>query len=176
MHRADIDHHQILVAGLSIGSGPAVDLASREQVAGLVLIVPFTSIRDVGHDDLAWYLRWAVPLLAPYAAFDNLKNIPRVSCPLLFVQAKRDQLTSALRSDELAAAVTTKPVRVLVDADHDGSWKAGRKEVEGWLRTTFQSAEPSASRREEPPSGLTPPSVTDRAGARSTPAAATTLL
>jgi len=164
VHRIDIDHGLIVAAGMSLGSGPAVDLASREQVAGLILIVPFTRIRDGVHDFLAWYLRWAVPLLAPHVSFDNIAKLPRVSCPFLFVQAKRDQLTSAQRSDQLAAAATTKTVRILVDSDHNGSWQAGRKEVEVWLRTTFQYAESSASRREKPnqapeptPTTVTPP-------------------
>ena len=137
MSRADIDRRQIVAAGMSIGSGPAVDLASRERVAGLILIVPLLSTRAVGCDDLPWYLRWAVPLLAPYAAFDNLAKIPRVSCPILFVQANRDQVISARRSDELAAAVTAKMVRVVVDAEHDGAPKMGRKEIENWLQANL---------------------------------------
>ena len=139
MHRDDINHSQIVVAGLSIGSGPEVDLSSRERVAGLILIVPLPSTRTVGHDNLPWYLRWAVPLLAPYAAFDNLAKIPRVSCPILFVQASRDQVTSARRSDELAAVVTAKMVRIVVDTDHDGSWNMGRKEIERWLQANLGS-------------------------------------
>jgi len=141
MHRDDIDHSQIVVAGLSIGSGPAVDLSSRERVAGLILIVPFTNTRALGYDDLPWYSRWVVPLLAPYAAFDNLAKIPRVSCPILFVQASRDQVTPARRSDELAAAVTAKLTRVVVDADHDGSWKMGRPEIEKWLHANLRSGD-----------------------------------
>jgi fermentation-respiration switch protein FrsA (DUF1100 family) len=88
----------------------------------------------VGHDDLAWYLRWVVPLIAPYASFDNRSKISRVACPILLVQASKDQLTSAKRSDELAAAVKSGLVRVTVDADHDGSWKKGCALIEVWLQ------------------------------------------
>jgi pimeloyl-ACP methyl ester carboxylesterase len=142
--RADINQSKILIAGLSLGGGVAIDLANRERVAGLILVVPFANTRTVGHDNLPWYLRWTVPLLAPHAAFDNLAKIPRVSCPILFIQAKMDQLTSAKRSDELAAAITTETNRVTVEADHDGSWKLGRKEINDWLHTSFPTPKNTA--------------------------------
>ena len=151
MHRDDLDHNQIVVAGLSIGSGPAVDLASRERVAGLILIVPISSTRAVGYDDLSWYLRWAVPLLTPYVAFDNLAKIPRVPCPILFIQAKKDHVTPTRRSDELASAATAKMVRVVVDADHESAWQAGRKEIQNWLHTTFPSSNGASGVTGAPP-------------------------
>jgi hypothetical protein len=142
MRRTDIDHRQIIIAGMSLGAGVAADQASREQVAGLILVVPFANISSVGKDNLAWYLRWTTPLLAPHATFDNLAKIPRVTCPILLIQAKRDQITSAQRSDEIASAAKSTLFRVVVDSDHDGSWKAGRKEIEDWLGTVFGSTQP----------------------------------
>jgi pimeloyl-ACP methyl ester carboxylesterase len=135
--RPDIDPHHIVVAGLSIGCGPAVDLAARNPVAGVVLVVPLTNIQEIGSDLTPWYLRWAVPLLAHYAAFDNLGKIPQVKAPILIVRATRDQVTSSKRSEELVAAAKTRIASVAVDADHDGSWRAGRNEIERWLRATF---------------------------------------
>ena len=40
-------HEDIVIMGRSIGSGPATYLASIFKVAGLILIAPFTSLKDV---------------------------------------------------------------------------------------------------------------------------------
>jgi fermentation-respiration switch protein FrsA (DUF1100 family) len=138
-----------VVAGLSIGCGPAVDLASRNRVAGLIMVVPLSNVREVGVDIAPWYLRWAVPMLARHAAFDNRAKISRVDCPILMVRATRDQVTSPNRSEELVAAAKKRIQSVVVDADHDGSWRAGRSEIDRWLRALFESA-PSLVEEKKP--------------------------
>ncbi len=134
--RSDIDPNQILAAGLSLGGGVAVDLASRESLAGLVLIVPFTNTRDVGLDTMPGYLRWAVPALTQHALFDNLGKISRVKCPILILRGTKDHLTSAERSQQLGAAASSKVKLVAVEADHNATWYMGRKEIEIWLKAT----------------------------------------
>jgi uncharacterized protein len=148
LHRDDVDRRRIVVGGLSLGSGPAVQLASEERVAGLILVVPFTNIRAVGHDSLPWYLQWAIPLLAPYAAFDNLAKIPRVSCPILLVEATNDRVTTAARSEQLAQAVTARLIRVRVEADHDGAWRKAQNDIESWLDSMVETDERSSNRSE----------------------------
>ena len=54
--RSDTDQKQIVVAGYSLGSGAAVDLAARETkqrqpVAGLALFAAYTSMADMGHQE-----------------------------------------------------------------------------------------------------------------------------
>lgn len=148
LRRHDIDRRRVVIAGLSIGCGPAVDLASRSQVAGLIIVVPLSNIREIGLDLAPWYLRWAIPSLAQHVSFDNRAKISRVDCPILMVRAAHDQVTSPKRSEELAAAVKKGLKSVIVDADHDGSWRAGRGEVERWLHTLFPEA--SATVKKEP--------------------------
>lgn len=135
--RTDLDPRRIVIAGLSIGCGPAVDLSARKEVAGLIAVVPLTNTREIGSDLAPWGLRWAVPLLARHAAFDNLAKFPRVQAPILLVRATRDQVTSAKRSAELTAAATARIESVTVDSDHDGSWQAGRTEIARWLHQLF---------------------------------------
>lgn len=133
LQRADIDRSRIVVAGLSIGCGPAIDLCTRVRVAGLVLVVPLTNIREIGADIAPWYFRWAIPMVAHYVAFDNRAKISRVDAPILLVGATLDQVTSSRRTDELVAAAKSGVDRVTVEADHDGSWAAGKGDIEKWL-------------------------------------------
>ncbi|HTO04920.1 MAG TPA: hypothetical protein VL069_14510 [Opitutus sp.] len=135
--RNDVDPELIVPAGLSIGGGVAVDLASRMPVAALLLVVPFTKTSDVGKDNLAWYFRWATPIFTRRVAFDNLTKIGRITRPILIVEALGDHLISGHRSDQLAGAAPTKVTRVKVASDHDGAWDASRKQIEDWLHKTF---------------------------------------
>lgn len=77
---------RLILLGESLGTAVAVDLASREAVAGLILEAPFTSARDVA--------RRVIPLpLARFiirTKFDSAAKIVSVSAPILFVHGERD--------------------------------------------------------------------------------------
>jgi fermentation-respiration switch protein FrsA (DUF1100 family) len=73
---------RVVLYGRSLGGGPAVDLARRERVAGLVLENAFTSVFRV-------VTRW--PFL-PGDQFKNAKKIPAVSCPIFVMHSRDDQV------------------------------------------------------------------------------------
>lgn len=73
---------QCLVVGRSVGSGPAVHLATNEAVAGLVLISPFKS---------AFRVVTGVKLL-PFDRFNNLGKIGSVRCPVLVFHGTADEV------------------------------------------------------------------------------------
>jgi fermentation-respiration switch protein FrsA (DUF1100 family) len=73
---------RIIAYGRSVGSGPAVDLAARRPVAGLVVESAFvTAFRVMTH----------VPLL-PFDKFRNVDKIERVSCPVLVMHGVQDDI------------------------------------------------------------------------------------
>ena len=90
--RPDIDHGRIFAAGWSLGTAPAVDLASRRQVAGLLLIGAFTTAHDMGLRLLPNTPEWLVSSLFASCRFDNLAKIPAVKCPILLVQGAQDTM------------------------------------------------------------------------------------
>lgn len=77
---------QIKVMGRSIGTGPAIFLAARFRVAGLILITPFESIHSLVRDK--------VGLLAFLADewFTNDENIQKVRSPTLIIHGKDDKI------------------------------------------------------------------------------------
>lgn len=93
---------QILVYGSSLGGGPAVELASREPVAGLVLQSAFTSAYRV-------MTRW--PLL-PFDPFENLRKLPAVRCPVLVMHGEADDVVPIEHGEALFAAAR-EPKRFL---------------------------------------------------------------
>lgn len=94
----------IVVFGHSLGTGPAVDLASRNRVKGLILLSPYTS---------TFRVLTKVKLL-PFDCFDNLAKIDRVCSPLLIVHGDSDETIPFSQGKELfAAAGKTETKRFL---------------------------------------------------------------
>lgn len=71
----------VISYGMSLGGGPAVDLATRLPFGGLVLENAFTSVFRV-----VTRVR-----LLPWDFFDNLRKISNVRCPTLIMHATEDQ-------------------------------------------------------------------------------------
>lgn len=76
-----IPPEKIVLYGLSLGAGPAVDLASREPVGGLILEGAFLSAFRV-------ITRWRI---LPWDRFENIAKIGKARAPLLSIHAKEDQ-------------------------------------------------------------------------------------
>jgi len=96
------------LAGRSLGTGIAMQLAARLQPASLVLITPPKSIRA---------LLLASPLLAPLAAvlrspLDSLTAAQRVTCPVLMLLAERDRRVPHAHSLALAEALRQAGAKV----------------------------------------------------------------
>jgi len=96
--RPDIDHSKILTMGWSIGSAVAIDLASREPVAGLITISAFTRLSDAASHQFPWL---PVRLLLKYR-FDNASKLAAVRCPLLIIHGDQDTLVPPRMAETLA--------------------------------------------------------------------------
>jgi fermentation-respiration switch protein FrsA (DUF1100 family) len=85
---------KIVLYGLSLGGGPAIELASREPVGGLILDGAFMSaFRVITH--------WKI---LPWDKFENLKKISRVRAPLLSIHATEDRTVPFSHGKALFAA------------------------------------------------------------------------
>jgi fermentation-respiration switch protein FrsA (DUF1100 family) len=73
---------RIIVWGRSIGSGPSTHLASTRKVGGLVIESGFTS---------AFRVMTRIRLL-PFDRFDNLQKMGHITCPVLVVHGKEDEI------------------------------------------------------------------------------------
>jgi pimeloyl-ACP methyl ester carboxylesterase len=73
---------QILVFGRSVGGGPCVELAAHHPVGGLILESVFSS---------AFRVVTGIPVF-PFDKFDNIKKISAVSCPVLVMHGRQDEV------------------------------------------------------------------------------------
>lgn len=82
-----IEESQIILFGRSIGSGPATLVSSLWNPCALLLMSPFTAIRDIVKEQAG--------SLTQYAICDHFRNIDlinKVHCPTFFVHGQKDRL------------------------------------------------------------------------------------
>jgi len=111
-----IKYEHIMILGRSLGSGPAVYLASRFPVGGLILVNPFASIRKAAESHVGKVLG----NLAFKDCFDNMASIGNVSCPVLFIHAARDRTVPVEHSALLFQNCRSRKLLVMPEGmDHN---------------------------------------------------------
>ncbi|HEY6967730.1 MAG TPA: alpha/beta hydrolase [Candidatus Angelobacter sp.] len=128
----------IIIYGRSVGSGPAVHLAARKPVAGLILQSPFVS---------AFRVLTRIPLL-PFDKFPNYKDIRNVHCPLLIIHGDSDTVIPSWHGKKLYELANEPKKYVPVPgADHnDLQMVAGKSYMES-LQQFVESINQARSRK-----------------------------
>ncbi len=145
--RRGVAASRVVLVGRSLGSGVAVELATRHRVAAVVLVSAYTSIVDMG--------RLVAGPLAPLVVrdrFDSLSKVGRVAAPLVLLHGTRDDVVPVAMGRRLAAA--KRGARwVEVDATHNDF--AGLAELLGGEIDGALSRPPATT----PSSAAAPPSA-----------------
>ncbi|MBF0340829.1 MAG: alpha/beta hydrolase [Magnetococcales bacterium] len=134
-----IAKERIVYYGHSLGGGPALWLATRQQPRGMILEATFLSIPSVGEDRYPY-----LPIrLLSRIVFDNLERIRGLRAPLLILHSREDQVIGFHHARTLFAAAG-EPKRLLeTHGSHNTSVNQGGAEVEAGLRAFLEG---SASR------------------------------
>nr|WP_293347864.1 MULTISPECIES: alpha/beta hydrolase [unclassified Microcoleus] len=96
---------QIILYGRSVGGGPAIDLAARQSVGGLVVESSFVSVFRV---------LTRIPLF-PFDKFVNIDKIGKVRSPVLVLHGKADRVVPFWHGEELFAAAKEPKLNFWVD-------------------------------------------------------------
>ncbi|CAN7572763.1 alpha/beta hydrolase [Massilia sp. LjRoot122] len=111
------EHQDIVVIGRSLGSGVAVQLASRRPVSRLVLVTPFDSLaglaaRQFPYFPVGWLLR---------DRYASSHHAPRVKAPTLLLAAGQDEIIPADSARRLLSHFPTgvAQMRVIDGAGHN---------------------------------------------------------
>ena len=111
-----IDPGRIVLWGHSIGGAVAVDLATRQPCAGLILESTFRSAKVMARRMMPLL---PVGLFLSYR-FDNEGNIAKLQCPILFIHGTSDTIIPHSDSEYLHGLATTPEALWLVEgADHN---------------------------------------------------------
>jgi fermentation-respiration switch protein FrsA (DUF1100 family) len=100
----------IIVYGRSIGSGVAVDVASRFPIKGLVLEAPYSSLRKLADEKLPFMF----PSLYLSSSFDNLRKIQSVKCPVIIIHGEQDTLIPSSHSNALFGKINSRKKMIVV--------------------------------------------------------------
>jgi uncharacterized protein len=88
---------KIFVFGRSLGSAPAVLLASERKLSGVVLVTPFDSLVEVAKRH---YPFLPVKLMLRHQ-FDSIGRAPKIPAPLLCIAAARDEIIPSSHARKL---------------------------------------------------------------------------
>jgi fermentation-respiration switch protein FrsA (DUF1100 family) len=91
---ANVPPERTILFGRSLGGGPAVQMATEERNAGLVLQSTFVSAFRV-------VTRWR---LLPFDQYANLGKIAKANCPVLVMHGKADEVIAFHHGEKLFAA------------------------------------------------------------------------
>lgn len=83
--RTGLQPRQIILMGRSLGAAVAVELASTDGAAGLILESPFASIPELAHDQIPYLIR-------PRSRFNSKSKIADYHGPLLISHGDKDRL------------------------------------------------------------------------------------
>lgn len=112
-----IEPGRIVVYGESLGSGTAVQLAAARPVGGLILHAPYDSFREFVRSRTVWLL----PRALFRERYDSIRQIGRVTSPLLWIHGDQDRIIPQGRGRRLYdAAVSTKYAALVKGANHFG--------------------------------------------------------
>lgn len=109
--------NRIIILGHSLGSGPAVRLATRHPAAALVLFGAFTSIPDAAADRYPF-----LPVrLAVAVQFNSLRRVHDVHMPIVIAHSRADALIPYSHALKLYAAANDPKHLITFDsASSDG--------------------------------------------------------
>jgi uncharacterized protein len=133
---------QIIVAGWSLGTGPATEIAKEyPDVGGLVLVSPYAALPDLIQSvpDL-WYVRPLPYRLLLHTRFDNLSKMNSVHVPVLLIVGSVDDLTVPSMATALFQKAN-EPKRLYVSpgASHANVWDIKTDqliaEISGFIQT-----------------------------------------
>ncbi len=82
---------RIIIHGRSVGGGPALYLAEKNDVAGLIVESSFVS---------AFRVMTRIPLV-PFDKFRNISRIGKVNCPVLVMHGREDEVISFWHGEAL---------------------------------------------------------------------------
>ncbi|MEG4580289.1 alpha/beta hydrolase [Microcoleus sp. MON1_C5] len=118
--------NQIILYGRSVGGGPAIDLASRQKVGGLVVESSFVS---------AFRVLTRIPIL-PFDKFVNINKIGKVRSPVLVIHGKADEVVHFWHGEQLFATANEPKVNFWVDgAGHNDLIDVAGERYAATLRT-----------------------------------------
>ena len=96
-----IDSKKIVFYGESLGSFPAVTLATKYSAKALILEAPFTSFVELAKIHYSFLPQPMLAGLLKHFEFSNLRLMDQLKCPLFILHGTRDEICPYAMSEKL---------------------------------------------------------------------------
>lgn len=124
---------RVIVYGACLGVGPAIAVAAQSQVAGLVLVGAFLSIRKIVGSHSRLVARCVTE------KFPNEERASMIKCPTLIFHGKQDKLVPVAHAEELYQRLECpKKLVSLSDMGHHSNLTKNEDVLFGPVREFFQ--------------------------------------
>ncbi len=105
---------RVILAGRSLGSAVAVELATHVPSAGALLLSPIASVPDTA----AWLYPWAPVRLLAANRFDSAAKVARLRVPVVVVHARNDRFVPLAAARLLYSRVTAPKLMLETAGGH----------------------------------------------------------
>ena len=106
------DPKNIILFGRSIGTGPAIKLSAELDCGGLILVSPYTSVKDMVRTHAGIVTSWLTAELTQM--FPSEETIRAVQCPTLIVHGASDLVIPSDQARRLHAASAAEEKRLIL--------------------------------------------------------------
>lgn len=105
-----IDPKHIILMGMSLGTGPTIELGSQEPAAAMILQSPYVS---------AYRIQTVLPLIL-FDKYENLKKVSKITMPVLIIQGTDDAIVPMWHAQKIYHALKSpKEAYWVSGADHN---------------------------------------------------------
>ena len=129
---------RIVIFGHSLGSAVAIDLASRNPAAGLIVEGALTSAVHRGQELYPYIpVRWIAR-----SRFSSIDKVPRITIPKLFMHARQDEVIPVTHGRRLFEAAPPPKTFVELDGAHGDAFDLDSARYFGSIATFMASLTP----------------------------------
>ena len=107
----------VILFGESLGAQAAVDLASKNQVAAIILEGSFTSAKDMSRAIYPF-----LPTIFLSVKFDSLAKITKIRCPKLIIHSRNDEIVPFRLGEKLFDAAPGPKTFLAIYGGHNSSF------------------------------------------------------
>ena len=134
---------RIVIFGHSLGSGVAIELASRVRAAGLIVEGAYTSIVERGQE---LYPLLPINLIASQR-FPSLDRIASISMPKLFLHSPEDTVIPYAHGRRLFEAARAPKRLVDVRGGHDDAYRIDKAVYHGAIAQLLRDVTPASAQK-----------------------------
>lgn len=135
--RPEVDASRIAVYGRSVGSVPALHVATTRPVRAVVLESPLSNAADMAREHYAFLPRFIVRL-----SMNNLERAARLAAPLLVFHGTEDDIAPVRMGRAVAEAGHARELVLIEGAGHNETYDVGgeeyRAKLHAFLRETLR--------------------------------------